>query len=116
MGRREDTKLFSDVEKVFSLREEGRYIGTVTNIRDKGDVIVVTFAPEHIEDSRQRYSCVRAWLGKRYEENDLMDIFMDVFDNPTTAAEVIGKRCYIDAEYCGSEENPYMAVVDMEKI
>ena len=108
--------VFDDFVQVEKLPGEGRFIGEVVRYCEFEGNPSAIFNPEDIDNPEVKYAPVRAYLKKRYQKGDLTDSFMKVFDKPKSDDDVLGKKCYIDVEYRGSEENPYLTVTGIEKL
>lgn len=115
MGRRVKN-ILADFVQVTDLPREGRFIGEVARFCEYDGNPSAIFNPEAVDNPEEKYAPVRAYLKKRYQEGDLTASFMKVFNNPKTEEDVLGKKCYIDVEYRGSEDNPYLTVTGIEKL
>ena len=117
MARRIEKNAFDDFVQVDNLPGEGRYKATVAGFREQDRMTkVVTFNPENIDKPEEQYTSIRAYLNKRYKAGDLTASFMKVFNKPKTEEDVLGKQCYIEVEYRGSEDKPYLTVTEIESI
>ena len=108
--------VFEDFVQVENLPGEGRFIGEVARYCEFEGNPSAIFNTEDIDNPEVKYAPVFAYLKKRYQKGDLTDSFMKVFNNPKSADDVLGKKCYIDVEYRGSKEKSYLTVTGIEKI
>jgi len=116
VGKRIEKNVLDDFLMVEDTPGAGKYIGKATRLCESDGNPSAVFDVEAIDNPDKKYVPVRAYLKSRYKAGDLTDKFMKVFNNPKSEKDVIGKKCYINVEYRGSEGSQYLTVTDIEKI
>lgn len=95
--------------------KEGKHRAVIRSIEEKVRSYEVT-AMIFSLDSKSSLGFAKAFLPLCYEEGDIMEQFLETFDNPAFFDEVIGKEAVVDIAFYENDNGVYPNMVSFAKI